>query len=69
MANKYYYNKDYFKEINKRGVYWSNRNNAYIVTICNNGKRERIGQYKNLEDAINARREAERIKTLNSQLS
>ena len=67
--NKYIeFYKDY-KEINKRGVYWSNRNNAYIVTICNNGERERIGQYKNLEDAINARREAERIKTLNSQLS
>lgn len=52
------YYKDY-KDIDKRGVYWHNGNKAYIVTIFINGKRIRVGQYKNLEDAINARKEAE----------
>lgn len=52
----YYKNYD---ELEKRGVYWNNENKAYIVTIRINGKRIRIGQYKDLEDAINARKEAE----------
>ena len=55
--------KDY-QLIEKRGVHWHKENQAYVVTICINGKHERVGQYKNLEDAIQARKEAE-IKKMN----
>lgn len=68
LDRKYNKYKDFYKnynDINKRGVYWSKTNKAYIVTICINGKRIRIGQFENIEDAINARKEAE-IKKMNT---
>ena len=62
--------KDY-KEIQKRGVHWSKENKAYVVTITINGKRIRVGQSKNLQEAINMRKEAEIKKSItkNSQLN
>lgn len=64
--NKYIdYYKDY-QDIEKRGVYWHKDNKAYVVTIRINGKHIRVGQYKNLDDAIQARKEAE-IKKLNEE--
>lgn len=50
---------DYNEIENKRGVYYSKNNKAYIASIYIDGKRIRIGQYKNIDDAINARKEAE----------
>ena len=44
---------------NYHGVNWSNRNKAYVVTIYMNGKRIRIGQSKDLNEAINMRKDAE----------
>lgn len=45
--------------LNRRGVYWSKENNAYVVTISIDNTRYRIGQSKSLEDAIKMRKEAE----------
>lgn len=60
--NKYIeFYKDY-KDISKRGVYWHSGNKAYVVTIIINGIRKRIGQFKSLDDAIKARKEAEIMK-------
>jgi hypothetical protein len=57
--NKYIdYYKDY-QDIQKHGVHWNKRNNAYVVTICLNGKRIRLGQTKDLDEAIKLRKEAE----------
>lgn len=57
--NKYIdFYKDY-QEIDKRGVYWSNRNQAYIATIRINGERIRLGQSKDLQEVIELRKEAE----------
>ena len=56
-----------YTDIEKRGVHWHKENKAYVVTICINGKRIRVGQYKTLEEAINARKEAE-IKKINIEL-
>ena len=63
------YYKDY-KESNKRGVYFSKKNNAYIVTISINNKKKRIGQYKTLDEAIEARKDAEieKMKILNAHI-
>ena len=56
--NKYMnYYKDY--TLSRQGVYWSSENNAYVVTIRINDKRIRIGQSKDLETAIQMRKEAE----------
>lgn len=51
------YYKDY--EPNRYGIYWSSRNKAYIVTISINSKRIRVGQSKDLETAIQMRKEVE----------
>lgn len=51
--------KDYDYKNQKRGVYYDKLNKAYIATIYIDGKRKRIGQYKNVDDAIKARIEAE----------
>lgn len=63
--------KDYDDKTSKRGVYYSKHNNAYIVSIYINGKKKRIGQYKNIDDAIHARKEAEieKMNILNSPLN
>ena len=62
LDRKYQAYIDFYKDhkpIDKYGVCYSKRNKAYISSIYINGTRIRIGQYKNLEDAINARKEAE----------
>lgn len=51
--------KDYDYKSQKRGVYYDKYNKAYIATICIDGKKKRIGQYKSVDDAIKARKEAE----------
>jgi len=57
--NKYIeFYKDY-QDIEKQGVYWSKTNNAYIVTIAKGKYYKRIGQTKDLQEAINMRKEAE----------
>ena len=63
--------KDYDDELSKRGVYYDKHNKAYIVSIYINGKKKRIGQYKNIDDAIQARKEAEieKMNILNSPLN
>lgn len=62
---------DYNEQEEKRGVYYNKKNEAYIVTISINGKKERIGQYKTIEEAIEARKEAEikKMNILNSPLN
>lgn len=64
--NKYieYYND--YDELEIHGVNWHKDNKAYVVTICINGVRIRVGQYKNLDDAIQARKEAE-IRKMNEE--
>ncbi len=62
LDRKYLKYKDFFQnynEIEKRGVYWSECNKAYIVTISKGRNRIRIGQTKDLQEAINMRKEAE----------
>lgn len=63
--------KDYDDKASKRGVYYSKQNKAYIATIYINGKKKRIGQYENIDDAIQARKEAEieKMNILNSPLN
>lgn len=51
--------KDFDYKNQKRGVYYDKYNKVYIVTIYIDGTKKRIGQYKNIDDAINARKEAE----------
>lgn len=65
------YYKDYDYNMSKRGVYWHKENKAYVVTIYINGKRERVGQYTNIEEAIQARKEAEirKMEILSSPLN
>ena len=41
------------------GVYWSKTYNKWIATIKINGKRKHLGYFKEKEDAIEARRQAE----------
>lgn len=43
-----------------RGVYWNKRNKNWRVIIMANKVRIEIGSFKNKEDAIEARREAEK---------
>ena len=50
--------KDY-QELDKRGVYWDEGNQAYIATIRINGKRVRLGQSRDLQEVIELRKEAE----------
>lgn len=61
------YNKymDFYKDyqpIDKHGVHWHKENKAYMVTIYINGKNIRVGQFKDLDEAIKARKEAEVMK-------
>ncbi len=60
------YYKDY-RLVDMHGINWSERNKAYIVTIGINGVRYRIGQTKNINEAIKMRTEAE-IAKYNSPL-
>lgn len=62
---------DYNEKEGKHGVHYSKRNKAYIVTISINGIRKRVGQYKTVEEAIEARKEAEieKMNILNSPLN
>lgn len=67
--NDFYQNYD--EKLEKRGVYYHKNNKAYVATISINGKRIRVGQYKTIEEAIQARKEAEieKMNILNSPLS
>lgn len=71
LDRKYNQYKDFYKDykLNRHGVYWHSGNKAYVVTICINDKRIRIGQSKDLETAIQMRKEAEIEKTKNCLLS
>jgi hypothetical protein len=42
-----------------RGVFYSNTINKWIARICVNNKNIHIGTYKNFEDAVKARHDAE----------
>lgn len=55
--------------LSRDGVYWHERNQAYVVTIRIDGKRIRVGQSKDLYEAINMRKEAEIRKTNKCLLS
>lgn len=62
LDRKYKKYKDFYKDysdIDYRGVHWSAENQAYIVTICINEKKRRIGQSRDLNKAISMRKEAE----------
>ena len=62
LDRKYQKYIDYYKDYNPlsyHGVHQSKRNKAYIVTICIDGKRIRIGQSKDLNEAIEMRKQAE----------
>ncbi len=67
LSRKYEAYKKYYEdyELCRHGVYWHSRNKAYVVTITVNGKRIRVGQSKDLIEAIKMRKEAERQKTNN----
>ena len=68
LDRKYKKYQDYYKNYNdkenKYGIYLDKLNNKYIAKIYINGKNIRIGQYNNIDDAINARKEAEINKML-----
>lgn len=63
--------KNYDEEKPRRGVYYHKENKAYVVTITIDGKRIRIGQFKNVKDANEARIKAEidKMNNINSPLS
>jgi hypothetical protein len=63
--------KDYDLEKPRRGVCYHKGNKAYVVTITINGKRIRIGQFKNIKDANEARIKAEidKMNNINSPLN
>lgn len=68
--NKYReFYKDYDENKPRYGVYYSERNKAYIACISIDGVRHRIGQYKNVQDANNARIQAEINKIKNKNAS
>lgn len=73
LDRKYNKYKEYYNDyvLNRHGVYWHDRNKAYVVTIRINDEDIRIGQSKDLETAIQMRKEAEikKMNTENSQLS
>jgi hypothetical protein len=50
--------KDYQK-IEKRGVYFDKTASVYVSAIYINGKKEVVGKFANIDDAIRARKEAE----------
>lgn len=56
---------DYYKDytVSRSGVHWHAGNKAYVVTISMDNKNHRIGQSKNLQEAIRMRKEAEIRKT------
>lgn len=64
LDRKYQKFIDYYSNLLERynGVYWSSHNDAYIATIIINNKKIRIGQSKNINDAIKMRKETERKK-------
>lgn len=59
--------KDYTLE-DTHGVHWSKRNKAYIVTIHIDGKSVRVGQHKDLEQAVEMRKNAEIAKNETAHL-
>ena len=63
--------KGYDDKNNKRGVYYSKQKEAYIASIYINNKRTILGQFDLIEDAIEARKDAEieKMKILNSSLN
>lgn len=72
LDRKYKKYIDFYKDyslINTHGVYWSKDNKAYVVTIYIDGKKVRVGQSKDLEQAVQMRQEAEIAKYLNSPLN
>lgn len=62
--------KNYDEKSNKRGVYYDKHNNVYVASIWINGKRKTT-THKNIDDAIQARKEAEieKMKVENSSLN
>lgn len=62
--------KDYDEKSNKYGVYYDKINNVYVASIYINGKRI-TSTHKNIDDAIQARKEAEieKMKVENSPLN
>lgn len=71
LDRKFNQYKEFYKnyKLSRHGVYWHSGNKAYVVTIRTNGERIRIGQNKDLLQAIEMRKEAERKKTNNCLLS
>lgn len=71
LLRKYQQYKDYYKDyvLSRHGVYWHSENKAYVVTIRMNDKRIRVGQSKDLLEAIQMRKEAEIEKTKNCLLN
>lgn len=63
LDRKYQKYIDFYKDFDykneKRGVYYDKYNKSYIASICINGVKKRIGQYDNIDDAIEARKNAE----------
>lgn len=71
LDRKYYKYMDFYKNYDENkpryGVYYSKRNKAYVVHISIDGVRHRVGQFKNVKDANNARIQAE-INKLNNKI-
>lgn len=68
--NKYIdFYRDYDENKPRYGVYYSKRNKAYVVHISIDGVNHRIGQFKNVQDANNARIQAEINKLKNKNAS
>lgn len=57
--NKYIEFYKNYKSLDKRGVYWDNNSKVYIATIYIDGKKKILGKSKDLEEAIQLRKNAE----------
>ena len=71
LDRKYDKYMDFYSDyslINTHGVCWNEKNKSYVVTIYQDGKRIRVGQSKNLEEAVRMRKEAEIVKNKTAHL-
>lgn len=72
LTRKYNKYKDFFKDYDKidiNGVYLDKNQNIYIVTICIDGKKITVGRTKDIDEAIEMRKQAEIAKFNNSPLN
>lgn len=72
LTRKYNKYKEFFndyKKIDIDGVYLDKKSDAYIVTICMNNRKINVGRTKDIDEAIEMRKQAEITKYKNSPLN